>query len=57
LNLEADNVGVVLLGALDGVGEGDKCKSTGKIASIKVGESIVGRVVNTLGHQLMAKEL
>jgi F-type H+/Na+-transporting ATPase subunit alpha len=55
LNLEADNVGVVLLGALDGVGEGDKCKSTGKIASIKVGESIVGRVVNTLGQPIDGK--
>ncbi len=48
LNLEEDNVGAVLLGAGE-VKEGDVVKRTKQIASIKVGESIVGRVVNTLG--------
>ena len=48
LNLEEDNVGAVLLGAGE-VKEGDVVKRTKQIASIKVGESIIGRVVNTLG--------
>ncbi len=49
LNLEEDNVGVVLLGAYDEVKEGDTVRRTKKIASIKVGEGMLGRVVNTLG--------
>ena len=49
LNLEEDNVGVVLLGAYDEVKEGDTVHRTKKIASIKVGEGMLGRVVNTLG--------
>lgn len=55
LNLEEDNVGLVLMGPSEGIKEGDKCKSTGKIASIKVGENIVGRVVNTLGQPIDGK--
>ena len=49
LNLEEDNVGVVLLGSSDSIKEGDTIKRTTKIASIKVGDGMLGRVVNTLG--------
>jgi F-type H+-transporting ATPase subunit alpha len=49
LNLEDDNVGAVLLGSSEQILEGDTVKRTGRIASIKVGEGLVGRVVNTLG--------
>ncbi len=49
LNLEEDNVGVVLLGSGDGIKEGSTVRRTGKIASIEVGEGMVGRVVNALG--------
>ncbi len=55
LNLEEDNVGVVLLGAFDEIKEGDTVKRTNKIASIKVGEGMLGRVVNTLGQPLDGK--
>src|SRR6056300_292550 len=49
LNLEEDNVGVVLLGPSKEIKEGDTVKRTQRIASINVGEEIVGRVVNALG--------
>ncbi|WP_316830816.1 F0F1 ATP synthase subunit alpha [Pedobacter aquatilis] len=55
LNLEEDNVGVVLLGASDEIKEGDTIKRTKKIASINVGEGMLGRVVNTLGEPLDGK--
>ncbi len=55
LNLEEDNVGVVLLGHSKEVGEGAIVKRTQRIASIKVGEGIVGRVVNTLGIPIDGK--
>ena len=55
LNLEEDNVGVVLLGAFDEIKEGDTVKRTNKIASIRVGEGMLGRVVNTLGQPLDGK--
>jgi len=55
LNLEEDNVGVVLMGVSELVKEGDTVRRTGKIASIKVGENIVGRVVNTLGEPIDGK--
>ncbi len=55
LNLEEDNVGVVLLGASTDIKEGDTAKRTGLIASIKVGEGMVGRVVNTLGETIDGK--
>ena len=55
LNLEQDNVGVVLLGAFDEVKEGDTVKRTNKIASIKVGDGMLGRVVNTLGLPIDGK--
>ena len=50
MNLEEDNVGAVLLGPTDSVEEGDTVKRTGRIASIPVGEGMIGRVVNTLGQ-------
>ena len=55
LNLEENNVGAVLLGETEGIREGDTVKRTGRIASIKVGESMVGRVVNTLGQPIDGK--
>ena len=55
LNLEEDNVGAVLLGASAGIKEGDTVKRTGQIASVKVGEGIVGRVVDTLGIPIDGK--
>ena len=55
LNLEEDNVGVVLLGSGNDIKEGDNVKRTGKIASIKVGEGMLGRVVNTLGSPIDGK--
>jgi len=55
LNLEEDNVGVVLLGPSDEIKEGDTIKRTKKIASIKVGEGMLGRVVNTLGEAIDGK--
>ncbi len=55
LNLEEDNVGVVLMGAGDGIIEGSKVRRTGQIASINVGEGFVGRVVNTLGTPIDGK--
>jgi len=55
LNLEEDNVGVVLLGASNEIKEGDTVKRTTRIASINVGEGIVGRVVNTLGQPIDGK--
>src|SRR3954465_14122670 len=55
LNLEEDNVGVVLMGESSGIKEGDIAKRTGLIASIKVGEGLVGRVINTLGEPIDGK--
>src|SRR3954463_10298014 len=55
LNLEEDNVGAVMLGDATSVEEGNTVKRTGRIASIKVGEGMVGRVVNTLGHPIDGK--
>jgi F-type H+-transporting ATPase subunit alpha len=55
LNLEEDNVGAVLLGSSEGIKEGDKAKRTGRIASIKVGDGMCGRVVNTLGEPIDGK--
>ncbi|MCW3074185.1 MAG: synthase subunit alpha [Flaviaesturariibacter sp.] len=55
LNLEEDNVGVVLMGEMGTLQEGAKVRRTGQIASIKVGEGTVGRVVNTLGEPIDGK--
>jgi F-type H+/Na+-transporting ATPase subunit alpha len=55
LNLEEDNVGAVLLGASAHTKEGDTVKRTGKIASVQVGDGMVGRVVDTLGQPIDGK--
>ncbi|MBD1367446.1 F0F1 ATP synthase subunit alpha [Mucilaginibacter sp. ZT4R22] len=55
LNLEEDNVGVVLLGRSDDIKEGDNVKRTNRIASINVGEGMLGRVVDTLGNPIDGK--
>jgi F-type H+-transporting ATPase subunit alpha len=55
LNLEEDNVGVVLLGPSTGIKEGSVVKRTQRIASLKVGEEMVGRVVDTLGNPIDGK--
>jgi len=55
LNLEQDNVGIVLLGPSTGVAEGSTVKRTQRIASLNVGEQIVGRVVDTLGNPIDGK--
>ena len=55
LNLEEDNVGAVLFGESELVKEGDIVRRTGKIASVKVGEGMLGRVINTLGEPIDGK--
>ncbi len=55
LNLEEDNVGVVLLGSSESIKEGFKVKRTNRIASIMVGDGLLGRVVNTLGEPIDGK--
>ena len=55
LNLEEDNVGAVLLGESKGIKEGDTVKRTGVIASVKVGEGVLGRVVDTLANPIDGK--
>jgi F-type H+-transporting ATPase subunit alpha len=55
LNLEEDNVGAVLLGSSKGIKEGDTAKRTNRIASLKVGEGMLGRVVDTLGNPIDGK--
>jgi len=55
LNLEEDNVGAVLLGESYEIKEGDIVKRTGRIASVNVGEGMLGRVINTLGEPIDGK--
>jgi F-type H+-transporting ATPase subunit alpha len=55
LNLEEDNIGAVLLGPTEEISEGDIVKRTGKIASIMVGEGLLGRVINPTGQPLDGK--
>lgn len=55
MNLEEDNVGAVLLGSSDGIREGDQVKRTKRIASVMVGDGLLGRVVNTLGNPIDGK--
>ncbi len=50
LNLEEDNVGCILFGEASEIKEGDTVKRTGRVASIPVGEQMLGRVINALGH-------
>ncbi len=51
-NLEADNVGVIVLGSVAGIQEGDQVRRTGRIAQVPVGPALLGRVVNPLGEPL-----
>ena len=55
MNLEEDNVGAVLLGPTDKIKEGMTVRRTGRIASVNVGEAMVGRVVNPLGEPMDGK--
>jgi F-type H+/Na+-transporting ATPase subunit alpha len=55
LNLEEDNVGVALLGEYEKIRENDQVKRTGQIASVPVGNELVGRVVNALGQPIDGK--
>ena len=55
LNLEEDNVGAVLLGPSTTIKEGDTVKRTKMIASVKVGDGLVGRVIDTLGNPIDGK--
>src|ERR1700758_5571036 len=51
-NLEEDNVGVALFGEWDKIKEGDPVRRTGDVASVPVGEALLGRVVDPLGNPL-----
>ena len=55
LNLEEDNVGVAIFGSDTNIHEGDTVRRTGKVASVPVGEAMVGRVVNPLGQPIDGK--
>jgi|AGTN01.2.fsa_nt_gi proton translocating ATP synthase, F1 alpha subunit len=55
LNLEEDNVGVVLLGTGHKIAEGTKVKTTGRIASLPVGEALLGRVISPIGEPMDGK--
>ncbi len=55
LNLEEDNIGVVLLGADDGIKEGDKVKLTGRVGEVPVGDEMLGRIVNAIGQPIDGK--
>ena len=52
LNLEEDNVGVVLLGDMKNISEGDTVKTTGRVVEVPVGDAMLGRVVNALGQPI-----
>jgi F-type H+/Na+-transporting ATPase subunit alpha len=55
LNLEPDNVGIVVMGDFSGIQVGDDVRTTDQIASVPVGEALIGRVVNPLGQPLDGK--
>lgn len=55
LNLEEDNVGIVIMGPYTDIREGDEVKRTGRIMEVPVGEQLLGRVVNSLGHPVDGK--
>ena len=55
LNLEEDNVGAVLFGSDKNIKEGDRVERTGRIASVPVGKSMIGRVVNAIGQPVDGK--
>ncbi|MYV04414.1 MULTISPECIES: F0F1 ATP synthase subunit alpha [Furfurilactobacillus] len=54
-NLESDDVGIVVLGAYDGIQEGSSVKRTGRIMEVPVGDALIGRVVNSLGQPIDGK--
>src|SRR4030042_662454 len=54
-NLEKDSVGVIVMGSYDEITEGMTVRGTGRIASVPVGDAIIGRVVNALGEPIDAK--
>ena len=54
-NLEADNVGIIIMGEYTGIEEGDTVKGTGQIVSVPVGDGLMGRVVNALGQAIDGK--
>ncbi len=54
-NLEADNVGVIIMGDYFDIKEGDEVRGTGRIVSVPVGDTLVGRVVNVLGQPIDGK--
>ena len=54
-NLEADSVGVIIMGEYTGIEEGDLVRSTGRIVSVPVGDALIGRVVNALGEPIDGK--
>jgi F-type H+-transporting ATPase subunit alpha len=56
LNLEEDQVGAVLLGEWQEIKEGDEVRRTGRIMSVPVGEALIGRVVDSLGHPIDGKD-
>jgi F-type H+-transporting ATPase subunit alpha len=55
LNLEADNVGIIIMGEYTNIEEGDTVRGTGRIASVPVGDAMIGRVVNALGEPVDGK--
>ena len=54
-NLEADNVGVIIMGESTGIAEGQTVRSTGRIVSVPVGEAMIGRVINAVGQPIDGK--
>ncbi len=52
LNLETDNVGIIIMGEHTDIEEGDLVQSTGRIASVPVGDALLGRVINAVGHPI-----
>jgi F-type H+-transporting ATPase subunit alpha len=54
-NLEADNVGIIIMGDYTSIEEGDTVKGTGRIVSVPVGDGLIGRVVNALGEPVDGK--
>ena len=55
LNLEPDNVGIVVMGDYSGIAVGDEVRATGRIASVPVGDAMIGRVVDALGNPIDGK--
>ena len=54
-NLAEDSVGVLVLGEYRHIEEGDEVRATGEVASVPVGDALIGRVVNVLGEPIRAK--